>query len=666
MRPIATRLLYGLLCVFISRTASANRGYDDSDENGVCGAGMWSVLPSGFVCAELTGSDKFRYFRRSPGCLMWHRGTKNWFNADAHCKDLGIAISQPVKLALPATAMQRLQWGWRSNNYWGGARRQAGSSKEWASYISYGSNTNEVEDPADNGVWDNNQPSGTNKDNEIDGDVEENCLQIRGNMRWNDESCTDQNSFYCYLPMACRVCYTGSCKVWHTRRECTSTSDSICVECSLIDACGDGSTPDPAGGCTCVSCVAGSTYKSAPGLEACSTCSTAACGTWQRRSVCTVSSDSTCQACPGKCIGRTPAVGCDCIPCNKDEIFDGTECRRPREMQIYKGMQGFEIEGADHIKSGPTTEISVSRTNSRGDSIMYYRSGYNTQDPCTCMNDRDFAHLCGHSIVMNQDAYLRTESEHRLLSSFAHNTDTIDDDRRGVLSFKIERRGVCMNCLKCNAGSFNPNCPTNMYQEGNCLPCKTLALDCLPGQYLNHVHPLGCEFDSVGTDYFCQDCQTYMKNSTGYFLLVGCGATDFVRWPHTHYLASSSSLLVTETCMFETGSPMCMWGAVTLERKTPFGSHSLEIPYCPPGYFFSCKGGDIPLTSDTYSVRCCSKCRDCDVASGLKRGSSYRDCSGHTDIDTQYTQCQVRCENNMYENTEGQCVECTTCREGEL
>jgi len=85
MRPIATRLLHGLLCVVISGTASADRGYDDSDENGVCGAGMWSILPSGFVCAELTGSDKFRYFRRSPGCLM------------AGASPVGIAAPPPLQ-----------------------------------------------------------------------------------------------------------------------------------------------------------------------------------------------------------------------------------------------------------------------------------------------------------------------------------------------------------------------------------------------------------------------------------------------------------------------------------------------------------------------------------------------------------------------------------------
>jgi len=285
-------------------------------------------MPFGFACPELPGSRKFTYFRQTQACLMWHSGTKGWHAAYDHCGELGIDISKPVKLALPANALLRLHWGWRTNNFWGGARRQVGSSKEWASYIDYGLNTNTVPDPAvpneyGQKVWDTNQPSGTHKDDELEGDVEENCLQIRGNMLCNDESCTDQNSFYCYLPTECRQCGTGSCEAWHTRRACTATSDSICVECTWANACEAGNTPDPGGGCTCVGCVSGATYKSAPGSHGCSPCSTGACGIWQTLSACTVSSDSTCQACPGQCgIGQTPAAGCACSDCQPGTYKD--------------------------------------------------------------------------------------------------------------------------------------------------------------------------------------------------------------------------------------------------------------------------------------------------------------------------------------------------------
>ena len=358
-------------------------------------------------------------------------------------------------------------------------------------------------------------------------------------------------------------------------------------------------------------------------------------------------------------------MGCACIPCNEDEIFDGIECRRPWEMQIYKGLQGFEIEGADFIRIGPIEEEAVSRV--RGvNMIMYYRSGVASQDPCTCTHDRDFAHLCGYSVFLEQNAYLKTETDYTLLSSFDHETDAIDADRRGVVSFKIERKGVCQNCKRCENGQFNSECPTNKYEEGRCMACKIIGEDCQSRQYLSHTHPLGCAFDSAGSDYTCSDCETYVKNSLGFFLLVGCGVTNFVRWPHAHHLASSASALVAETCAFEAGAPECVWGGVQLERKVPFGSHSLEIPYCPPGYYFACRDGDVPLTSAVYSVACCARCRDCDVASGLKRGASYKNCTGYTDSDTQYTHCQARCENNMYENADGECVECTTCREGEI
>jgi len=467
------------------------------------------------------------------------------------------------------------------------------------------------------------------------------------------DTCSQSGTGVNQYNSGCRWCIAGERSFIGVCQPCPAghSSENKASQCVM---CTPGKF-NPIQGGLCVNCVAGKT--SIASFTDCQFCN--------KETYSNEATSFTCTNCGAGSYAPLPGAS-SCIVCNSNEIYDKIECRPPRQMQIYKGLQGFEIEGNDYIKIGPTTEISVSRTNSRSDSIMYYRSGYNTQDPCTCMNDRDFAHLCGHSIVMNQDAYLTTESEHQLLSSFAYNVDTIDDDRQGVMSFKIERRGVCKSCLKCNTGHFNPNCPTNIYQEGSCLRCKTLALDCSPGQYMSHAHPLGCEFDSAGTDYVCMDCQTYMKNSLGYFLLVGCGATDFVRWSHTHYLASSASSLVAETCTFETGSPACTWGGVTLERKTPFGSHSIEIPYCPPGYFFSCKGGDIPSTSDPYSVDCCSKCRDCDVASGLKRGASYSNCTGYTDTDTQYTQCQVRCENNMYENAEGNCVGCTTCREGEI
>jgi len=165
---------------------------------------MWSVLPSGFACVELTGKNKFTHFRMTEGCLVWHSGTKDWHGAFEYCKALGDGI----KLALPANSLQRVQWGWRTNNFWGGARRQVGSLKAWKSYVDYGDNTNVVQDPTTldewgKPVWDDDEPSGSHKDDEIQGRVEEDCLQIRGNWRWNDESCSDKNSFYCYMPPAC-------------------------------------------------------------------------------------------------------------------------------------------------------------------------------------------------------------------------------------------------------------------------------------------------------------------------------------------------------------------------------------------------------------------------------------------------------------------------------
>jgi len=50
-------------------------------------------------------------------CMIWHIGTKNWHDAYDYCEDMGDDISKTVRLALPATDLQRLHWGWRNNNF---------------------------------------------------------------------------------------------------------------------------------------------------------------------------------------------------------------------------------------------------------------------------------------------------------------------------------------------------------------------------------------------------------------------------------------------------------------------------------------------------------------------------------------------------------------------
>ena len=135
------------------------------------------------------------------------------------------------------------------------------------------------------GIWDDNQPSYDHCDPHC---VEERCLQVRGNDRWNDESCSDGSSFWCYAPDACLACYNGPCSAWHDRRACEPSQDSICVAC-VGTVCGIGQTANPAGGCGCVDCGLGATYKSSTGTHTCTGCTTGTCGIWDSRSECTPS-----------------------------------------------------------------------------------------------------------------------------------------------------------------------------------------------------------------------------------------------------------------------------------------------------------------------------------------------------------------------------------------
>ena len=74
-------------------------------------------MPFGFACPDLPGDDEFTYFRMTGACMIWHIGTKNWHDAYDYCEDMGDDISKTVRLALPATDLQRLHWGWRNNNF---------------------------------------------------------------------------------------------------------------------------------------------------------------------------------------------------------------------------------------------------------------------------------------------------------------------------------------------------------------------------------------------------------------------------------------------------------------------------------------------------------------------------------------------------------------------
>ena len=337
-------------------------GIDQSIANGPCASGKWS--DDGNACPGATDGINWRYYLQTEACLWWHSSTKNWQQAHNTCKNMGGGR----KLALPANALQREHWSWRNNNYWAGARRAAEDVEFWNSYRSHPDTSNTVDAPGNwdtsaEGLWDTGQPSGTHTSFGQSTQQEE-CLQIKANKRWNDKVCSDGNSFYCYVPHSCKICGSGACLRWQSRRACTATQDSICEGCTNA-VCQAGENPNHSGGCTCTSCVAGSTYKSEAGSLPCTACSTTACNAWHSRSECTTTSNLACTPCTNTCgVGHTPATagGCNCNPCTagtyKAQAGNGlcTAC----ESGKYQNTAG-----ASNCITCPQLAISVSpRTSS--------------------------------------------------------------------------------------------------------------------------------------------------------------------------------------------------------------------------------------------------------------------------------------------------------------
>jgi len=347
----------------------------------------------------------------------------------------------------------------------------------------------------------------------------------------------------------------------------------------------------------------------------------------------------------------------DCRNCSASSTFDEVHplfCRPLADMvALAPGAwvaQG-RLVGADEYKKDEFTPSALDADHFRGPGFQ--------QRLCTCNNRHKFAQYCGAYAVRDQDAWMTRDGVEELrLSLF---TDA------GMLArYIIKREGACQPCLACPPAHFNGRCVQG--REGVCALCRALSsCTATPRPFLHHSHAEGCAQTHALSDYECRECPVWAKLGQEHMLLVGCGDQNLRRWTPTAR-AFDGVLLVGE-CAFEHGpgfggapaSAVCRHAGADLQRQRPFGNYSALMPYCPPGWFFTCPDR---ATTAPWDPECCAKCGECPPEQS-KNTAAWRRCSGAADYDSQASHCVDRCENNMYEfnNT---CLFCTTCKEGEL
>ena len=258
--------------------------------------------------------------------LLYHGGTLPWQTAKNLCGLVTLRGNNIiVGLAIPTTATERQDWGWQRVKYWGNAKRpdSTGRSEKTWNFYEPARQVAEVDRRMDGtltgGIWDSNEPSGYHCSSPGVGCNTERCLQIREYGAWNDQTCTSRERFYCYARSACITCTGGgdNCGRWRTRRVCTTSQDSTCVDCA--GQCPAGQQPD-ATGCTCSTCVSCQTFKAAAGSGACESCSNPTCVAGQYLRACTTTADAQCLACSSATTcgaGFSQLIGlCACSPCS--------------------------------------------------------------------------------------------------------------------------------------------------------------------------------------------------------------------------------------------------------------------------------------------------------------------------------------------------------------
>jgi len=346
--------------------------------------------------------------------------------------------------------------------------------------------------------------------------------------------------------------------------------------------------------------------------------------------------------------GSHRPLGLDgCRSCSTSSFFNNLECQPLRSMSA---LADRTLAGSDTYKASEYAERDVA--------VDHFHNAAFEQQACACNNRHKYAQFCGGYALRDANAWMQhTSTEHLVLLKDFGPQDS-------VAQYAIHRQGVCQPCDPCASGSFNGVCVSGRW--GVCASCRALgSCPASPAHFLKHEHPQGCEQLHALADYACARCKVWERVGRDYMLLVGCGDQNLRRW--TPQALAAGGVLDVVVCSFgsdaDTGalSPQCRHRGVQLQRQRPFGNYSSLLPYCPPGWFFSCSAGSV---YDAFSGACCTKCREYPAELKKKTGL-WAACTGTTNVDTQSSQCTARCKNNMYEQN-GTCLYCNTCKEGEL
>jgi hypothetical protein len=306
------------------------------------------------------------------------------------------------------------------------------------------------------------------------------------------------------------------------------------------------------------------------------------------------------------------------------------------------------LRGSDSFKATEYAELPVA--------VDHFRNADFQQQACSCNNRHKFAQFCGGYALRDQNAWMQHQGSGDLSTLQGLGPQAV------VAQYAIRREGVCQFCATCLWREFNGLCASG--RSGACASCRALA-SCPAAHFLTHEHPSGCQQFHALADYQCERCKVWEQVGQHYVLLVGCGMQDLRRW--TPLGSAVGGVLDVAVCSFDgdatTGavSAACQHAGAPLVRRQPFGNYSSLLPYCPPGWFFTCADGSV---FDAFSAACCSRCEECPAELRKKTGLWTR-CTGMTSVDTQSSQCTARCENNMYEHN-GTCLFCNTCKEGEV
>lgn len=350
--------------------------------------------------------------------------------------------------------------------------------------------------------------------------------------------------------------------------------------------------------------------------------------------------------------------------------------------------------------------------------VNYYRTigtdekqnQYYTRTPCSSVCHSDsftFAQWCGShavrisdglTIATHRDAYViriaDQSEEHPAVLWSTLSTGTVDAD---PAKYAIQRAGKCLPCTSCpftadTWGSYNHNCGHDWVSPGACEFCSdpTGSELCNDRQYVFHKHDEGCFGQQARSDYECGDCDyaaVHMTNAvpSAVYLLVGCGLESSItlwdlesKLPAARDCTYDDGTATTNLCYYPWEDTTPTIPSLKLTRLHPDyakifykdeNAYQMQIPYCPPGYYFDSTSTRCDVFDSTDSVKrkpyeesCCVYCET--LPPGKRRDLNvWKECLGHSLEDTQKKGHVLDCGAQTY-TTEGDintCHSCTRC-----